>query len=373
MWRLAWLLLIALPAWAEPFATAQITDSRVTHCDYEDTTTGETARVPVVVDAVRGLAANNFRVCKFDVSHWAPGSVHAARMRSVDTATGIDPSDWIVATLDRPASAVVTLALVGGATPQPPPPQPPNPMPAPSIASYNTGTANGATTIGVTLTNTPPASGVIVVLLGAYLDASGGAGNVGVSATGGTGLTITERTNPPETSGFSLGIWTIEYTTPPTALTLGRSSPPGSTWYGHAVAVNVTGQDASYFDVASATQSTGTSTAPAASGLPDLTDANDLVLGIMCRDGGSFAGGPATNWTELFEADEDNDPAYTSVIYRTPGATGSYDPAWTLASSVAWYAAGIAIKGTAGGGGGSIKRWPPQMQGGMRSLSGGMQ
>lgn len=342
MWRLACLLLFALPAWGAPFATARIVDARATHCDYEDTTTGETALVPVVVDAARGQAPD-FRVCRFDVSHWLPGSVHAARMRAVDTATGADPSEWIAATLDRPASATVTLALVGSAAPPPP-----SPMPAPSIASYNSGTANGATTIGVTLTNTPPAGGVIVVLLGAYLDASGGSGNVGVSATGGTGLTITERTNPPETSGFSLGIWTIEYTTPPTALTLGRSSPPGSTWYGHAVAVNVTGQDASYFDVASATQSTGTSTAPSAN-IADLTDSTDLVLGIMCRDGGSFAGGPATNWTELFEADEDNDPAYTSVIYRTPGATGSYDPAWTLASSVAWYAAGIAIKGTAGG------------------------
>lgn len=222
-------------------------------------------------------------------------------------------------------------------------------MAAPSIASYNPGSSNGSNTIGITLTNTPPAGGLIVVLIGGYLDASGGSGTISVSATGGTGVTITERTNPAEGSGAKTGIWTIEYTTPPTALTVGLSSPPGSAWYGHAVAVNVTGQDASYFDGASATPDAGTSTAPAATGMPDLTDATDLVLGVMTRDGSTIVGGPGTNWTELHEVDEDNDPGYLSVIYRTPGATGSFDPTWALASSVAWYAAGIAIKGTAGG------------------------
>lgn len=119
MWRIACLLLVALPAWAEPFATSQIVDARATHCDYEDTTTGEAARVPVVVDAARG-AAPDFRVCKFDVAHWLPGSVHTARMRSY--ADGFDPSEWTAATLDRPAAATVTLALVGSAAPPPPDP-----------------------------------------------------------------------------------------------------------------------------------------------------------------------------------------------------------------------------------------------------------
>lgn len=122
MWRIAWLLLLAFNVSAEPFATAQIPDARATHCDYEDTTTGEAARVPVVVDTVRGQAPD-FRVCKFDVSHWLPGSVHAARMRSY--ADGFDPSEWTAATLDRPAAATVTLALVGSAAPPPPPPPDP--------------------------------------------------------------------------------------------------------------------------------------------------------------------------------------------------------------------------------------------------------
>jgi hypothetical protein len=139
MWRLLCLLLFALPSWAQPFATSQIPDSRATHCDYEDLTTGEAARVPVVVDLVRGQAVNGHRVCKFDVSHWAPGSAHNARMRAVDTVSGVDPSGWIVATLDRPASAVVSLALVGSAA-APPPPPPPDPMA--SISEDGTSVAN---------------------------------------------------------------------------------------------------------------------------------------------------------------------------------------------------------------------------------------
>ena len=89
MWRLAWLLLVAIPAWAQPFATCRVTeDARITACDYEDLSTGDTARLPVVVDTVRGLAPG-YRVCKREIgSVWAPGSMHNARCRTVITATG---------------------------------------------------------------------------------------------------------------------------------------------------------------------------------------------------------------------------------------------------------------------------------------------
>jgi len=341
------LLLFALPALAEPFATAQIPDVRATQCDYEDTTTGEAARVPVVVDLVRGEAANGHRVCKFDISHWLPGSAHNARMRAIDTATGLNPSPWFAATLDRPASATVTLALVGAASPTPPDPPV---MASPVIASYNTASSNGSDTLSITLTNTPPAGGVIVVFLGAYIDA-GGLGEIGIYTTGGTGLTITEHVDPTEVEGFTTGMWVIEYSTPPTALAIRKVTPTGDLIYGHGVAVNVTGQHATYLDVASATLSTGTSTTPTATTLPDLTDATSLVIGMMNRDGGNIVGGPGTDWNQLYEADEDNDPSYISVIYRTPESTGAYDPTWTLASSAPWFAVGIAIKGTAGGGG----------------------
>lgn len=145
MWRLACLLLLALasPAWAEPFATCQVPeDARITACDYEDLSTGDTARLPVEVDTARGMAPG-YRVCKREIGTlWLPGSVHNARCRSVDMATG-EVSAWVAATLDRPASATATLALVGSAaTPPPPPPPPPDPTIMATDAFTNTtGTA----------------------------------------------------------------------------------------------------------------------------------------------------------------------------------------------------------------------------------------
>ena len=228
-------------------------------------------------------------------------------------------------------------------------------MAAPVVDSINSGTSNGATTIVITLTNTPPAGGVIAVLSGFFIGA-GGSGDVGCVATGGTGVTVTTRLDPNESPSQTIGIWTVEYTTPPTVLTIGKSTPVGNQIFGHAVAVNATGQTASYFDVVNAAVTTGTSTTPTATGLPDLTDATDLVLGVMIRDGATvITGAPGTNWDEVFEADEDNDPEYISVISRAPGATGAFDPTWTLGSSETWYAAGIAIKGTASGGSRPVK------------------
>ena len=106
---LAVLLVLALPAWAAPFATCELpSDPRITACDYEDA--GTVVRVP----AVNGQ-------CKVDISDWIPGSVHNARCRSVDTSTG-EVSTWFEATLDGPANAALTLSLAGGAVVVPPPP-----------------------------------------------------------------------------------------------------------------------------------------------------------------------------------------------------------------------------------------------------------
>jgi hypothetical protein len=134
MWRALCLLLLSLPGWAAPFATASIMSDQVTHCDYEDTTTGETARVPVVIDTQRGEAPN-YRVCKVDIAHWAPGSVRVARMRSVLASGAL--SEWTAATLDRPAAATVAVTLIGSPAP-PPDPQPP----MASISENGTSVAN---------------------------------------------------------------------------------------------------------------------------------------------------------------------------------------------------------------------------------------
>jgi hypothetical protein len=100
-------------------------DATADACDYEDLTTGETARVPVIVDSQRGQAQYGYRVCRFELLHWPSGASRSVRMRSVRTSDGT-LSDWTTASLDRPASAQVTLALVGGAVQQPPPDPPQN-------------------------------------------------------------------------------------------------------------------------------------------------------------------------------------------------------------------------------------------------------
>ena len=116
---LTMLLVLALPAWAAPFATCELpSDPRITACDYDDA--GQVVRLPVEIDQQRG-SAPDYRVCKFDISNWVPGSVHTVRCRSVDTATG-EVSTWFEATLDRPSSAGLTLALVGGSVVVPPTP-----------------------------------------------------------------------------------------------------------------------------------------------------------------------------------------------------------------------------------------------------------
>lgn len=121
--RLAWLIaFVVLPTWAAPFATCLLPeDPRITACDYEDTSTGETARISVEIDTQRGDSPG-YRVCKFDISHWAPGSAHATRCRSVDIATG-EVSAWFAAALDRPASEAPVVALVGSVPPVTPPSQ----------------------------------------------------------------------------------------------------------------------------------------------------------------------------------------------------------------------------------------------------------
>lgn len=177
-----WILLCALwlasPAWAAPFATAWIpVDPLITACDYEDTTTGETARVSVVVDTARGQAADNYRVCKFDIAHWVPGSVHAARMRSVHTSTG-EVSTWTAATLDRPAASQVVLSLVGAAAPPVDPPPPP--MAAALVNSSGTTNSSSSTSIATTTSLSVTTGNALVVV---------------VKWEAGTGTTVTSVTD----------------------------------------------------------------------------------------------------------------------------------------------------------------------------------
>jgi hypothetical protein len=248
-------------------------------------------------------------------------------------------------------------------------------MTSPTVGTKNENSAAASFSCTVTLTNAPSAGGIVVVLAAIY--AGSGGGTWSCTNSGGTGVTITTRYDPAGSTDGYIGvlIYTVEYSTAPTSITVGRSGSHADAPYMSVCCVNVSGQSASYLDGCNG--STGVSSTPVATALPDLTDASDLVIGVMTRtDADGTTMSPGTNWTQITEIDEAN-ATYQALnaIQRTPGATGSYDPTWALGGSPgtgAWRAAGISIKG-ASGGGGTIKRWVPQMQGGMRNLTGGMQ
>lgn len=222
-------------------------------------------------------------------------------------------------------------------------------MAAPVIHSRNDNQGSTVGYLDVTLTNAPQSGGLLVVTGGIFLGSSNAADGITLQVTGGSSISTTERANSVGTTGNSVGvvIFTVEYATAPTSVrVLNNVSATGC--YMSVSCLNITGQAGSYFDVAGV--STGTSTSPVATAMGDLTDATDLVIGAMTRGGVSGTIAPATNWTEVVELSEDNAIQTLSVIQRTPGATGAYDPAWTISSSDDWEAAGIAIKGTASGG-----------------------
>lgn len=225
-------------------------------------------------------------------------------------------------------------------------------MSAPVLGTKNENSAIGRTCV-VTLTNAPSAGGIVVVTGGIYTGLSGG-GAWTCTASGGSGVTITERYNPLGTADNIVGVpfWTVEYTTAPSSLTVQRGGA-GLDPYMSICCMNVSGQDASYF--MDANGSSGSGTSPVATALADLTDADALVIGGMTRftaDGTVIS--PASGWTQVTKMDESNATYQTLIVnQRTPGATGSYDPAWTMTGADSWWAAGISIKGAAGGGGGS--------------------
>lgn len=229
-------------------------------------------------------------------------------------------------------------------------------MTAPVVGTKNDGQTGGSNQLAITLTNAPSAGGMAVILCGIYTGNTFVADAVSASYSGGSGVTITKQYDGVGTANQAVGviIWTVEYTTAPTSVTISRSGTFGGDLpYISASVVNITGQNASFLDGCSG--STGSSATPVATALPDLTDASDLVLGCMTRnsaDGTTVS--PGSGWTEITEIDEGNATSQTlSVIQRTPGATGSYDPTWALGGSPGtdtWFAAGISIKGTSGGG-----------------------
>lgn len=251
-------------------------------------------------------------------------------------------------------------------------------MTAPVVGTKNDGQTSGSNPLSITLTNAPSAGGLAVILCGIYTGNTGGADSVSATYSGGSGVTVTKQYDGVGTANQVTGvlIWTVEYTTAPTSVTISRSGTfGGDPPYISASVVNITGQNASFLDGCNG--STGSSATPVATALPDLTDASDLVLGCMTRnssDGTTVSAG--TGWTETTEIDETNATYVTlNVIQRTPGATGSYDPTWSLGGSPGtdtWFAAGISIKGTGGGGGGGVASSSANAPSGMSAMGAGL-
>lgn len=338
MWRALCLLLLSLPAWAAPFATAQVVDVRATHCDYEDTTTGETARVPVIVDAQRGQAENDYRVCRFDVAHWLPGGVHSARMRSVDTATAVGSSDWTSATLDRPASELAQVSLVGTAA-QPPPPPPTGAMATDTFSGSGTLTSPWVDYISASVPKLTQSGGNVAASAAAastgYYYGGAASGNnqfSEITIAGSLGSAQTYCTASTNVSGNNgtRALYQITVTS--------------NAWYlTKVVAGNGT-------DVASGSNTFNGSGTPVVVRLERETSGSNVLLRAY-KDGVQFAS--YTDTSSVLTGGQPGLEVYAAVGVLTPVSEWS--------------------GGDLAGATGSIKSWPPQMLGGMRSLTGGMQ
>lgn len=196
----------------------------------------------------------------------------------------------------------------------------------------------------LTLTTTPTVGNLLVVCVSSYSYATGD-----VTVADNKGNSYTKQTSVGASTYAAISIWTAPVTTSGGTFTLTITMPNtggSNEQFSSAVAAEVSGQSASFLDAYGA--STSTSTAVAATAMGDLTASNDLVIGAMTRVGQSGTVTPNANWTQIAEIDEANSATFClSAIYRVPGASGAYDPAWTLSSSDQWLAAGIAIKGAA--------------------------
>lgn len=362
MWRLAWLLLISLPAWAQPFATCQLPDdARITACDYEDLSTGDTARLPVVVDTVLGLAPN-YRVCKREIgSLWAPGSTHNARCRSVNTTTG-EASVWTTAVLYRPASATVELRLVPGTAP---PTTPPNPMTI-TAAGIAGGTSYANQLSGTRNVGTVTAGQLVVVTVGCFTNPSANfvAGDLAKSAGTATIGTVSLDLTYANANNGHAAVFSFIVTGSGT-LTVQLTRSVGYSWFSLGSEAFNGNWDASRF--VSSNTNAGSSSTAVSSGSVTTTGAA-LMVAVVEDVSGTSSWTVDGSWTNIFNDTGTNSSAAAYRIVSS-GTTDASD--WTAGIAIN-YAAGIVAYKEASAGG-SVKRWPPQMQGGMRSLSGGMQ
>lgn len=214
---------------------------------------------------------------------------------------------------------------------------------APAYVRNHTATqAYIQTSYPLTLGTLPAVGNLLVVCVSSYSFVTGD-----VTVADNQGNVYTKRASVGANTYAAISIWTAPVTTSGGTFTVTITMPStgaSNEQFSSAIAIEVSGQAASFLDAYGA--STGTGTAAAATAMGDLTVSNDLVVGAMTRVGQSGTIAPNAGWTQIAEIDEANAATFClNAAYRAPGASGSYDPAWTLSSSDEWLATGIAIKG----------------------------
>lgn len=266
-----------------------------------------------------------------------PGEGLFARARA--HADGFDPSEWAALTVTYPRDPVSVWA--DRTEPDVTPVAISNPV------LLGQGSGNEVNSYNVTLSTNPSAGDLIVVMM-VFADTTSSVGDSAVSDN--KGHTYTRQTQSAHYlySGWYARseIWTTVCTTTGGTFTVTINPPVTTGMYSSAAVAGVSGQATSFVDTAES--STGASSSPSAN-IANLTDAGDCVLGVMTYNWHGVTIAPGSGWTQLVEIDEPSSTYQAlSSIWRKPGATGAYDPAWTLGDGLGWVASGIAIKPSSG-------------------------
>jgi hypothetical protein len=227
-------------------------------------------------------------------------------------------------------------------------------MTAPSIVRQcgaQTGAQNG---VSASFAALPSTGNLIVVCGGAYLTSEG---SRTFTLSDNQANTYTRQAFLEVAGNVAVAIWTAPVTTSAGTFTLTATNAGTSNGdeYQSIAALEVSGHDTGTLLEAAAVTNSGTSTTPSAN-LTDTT--NDCLKIATCTAANVVTLNSANNGFTLFtnaytlnSSFQMNGAAHLSVT-----GANTVDPSWTLSGSSLWAAAALAIRGTAGGGGGAVLR-----------------
>lgn len=207
-----------------------------------------------------------------------------------------------------------------------------------ALVQQNKNTANGATSVAVTLTGVT-AGNVLIVTLGTYLNPANGLS----SSVSGGGATWTRRGS--RVSGrLATEIWEgLGGTGGSITVTASASTRDWA-----AVLTEWSGVDATPFDVTAS--GNGTSTSPSSGSTATTAQADELLIGAVSHQGSTISCVPGGSFTQLNDVLTGASTAVCGAAYRIVSATGAYSSDWTLGSSQIWTCAIATFKAAASGG-----------------------